>query len=171
MVGVKNIKFKCEEFRFKEMLHMSDIEILKKNILCKLENPMHPDGILVLKGNQKFYLIISTIKMSSTKITKDIRRKNYFAGDLKYIYMDEYWEKEEIIEDESKTKSNVLPKRNSCQQKKYDEFFKEFPISKIRAFLTDQSFHFISQKFSISSTLLKFHFISNSQLIFFQDLL
>jgi hypothetical protein len=67
---LKNVKFKCDDFENQILVGKSDIEILKfylnnkKYTILKPSNNMHPDGILIIKYNEKYYFIIVCDKMS-----------------------------------------------------------------------------------------------------------
>jgi hypothetical protein len=71
---LKNVKFKCDDFENQILVGKSDIEILKfylnnkKYTILKPSNNMHPDGILIIKYNEKYYFIIVCDKMSWDKV-------------------------------------------------------------------------------------------------------
>ena len=134
------VVFKCKDFGTKEMFGMeNDTLVLQKEYtLLKPENTMHPDGILVLSHDGKYYILIITVKMSASKLESQTKKENFFAGDLRLIYVDNYWTLMQIPLEGQQTRHSerleprVLPKPSDGKdQEKYEAFFKAFPASKI----------------------------------------
>jgi len=129
---LKDVQFHCKGFGTKEMYKMkTDVEFLtkKNHFFLKPENVMHPDGILVLKQNEKFYFLVSTVKTSYKQVVSKEKKKNINSGDLRLIYCKNIVaikppeEEKEMIRLHEPTD---LPDINGRT-----EFFNAFPSSKI----------------------------------------
>ena len=86
----------------------------------------------------KVYMVIITVKMSVTKLSKKDRRKNLFAGDLKLLYVDKYWnlmpdeEQHQQTRHSERLKPRELPQPSEGEdRKKREAFFKAFPSGQI----------------------------------------
>lgn len=135
MEWLKKVKFNCKDFGMKELLGCkTDFEVLKNNefVLLKPEDKMHPDGILCLTCDGKYYFLVCTLKISKKIIVKQKQKKNILSGDLRLIYIDKY-------EFSIPTPSNVelkaqlrLPEPTiGVAEEKHKKFFETFPPSKI----------------------------------------
>jgi len=119
---LEKVTFKCEDFGFSELFGTPDIDILKESPFAFLRpgNSMHPDGILVLNHEGKFYFVIVTCKIGSKELSKETILSNIYGGDLDLIYVDKYVTLKNYHEGrpQKKIRKNFTNNENYHQKKK-----------------------------------------------------